>query len=158
MDGRTIFNAGLGGVITAAIIWLLSLVPGLFERIFAVVPAHAVVAFADKCPSIGWHPYGAAEGRYIVGAKPGGNIGETVGTPLTNAENRATGNHHHTVNGLSVEGTDNTNGLVYPFTGHGGYAKLVKPAYATTDTTYEGKQAVDGTNAPYVQLQLCERE
>jgi len=157
MEVRSVLNAVIGGVVTAALIGLAALVPGLFQRLFALVPAHAVVAFADSCPSIGWHAYGAADGRYIVGVKTDGRVGDVQGIPLATLENRATGKHNHTVIALAIGGTDNQNGLVYPFPGHGGYAKQEKP-YPIVDTTYDGKQAVEGTNAPYIQLKFCERE
>lgn len=46
------------------------------------------------CPA-GWVEHTDARGRYIVGLVSGGTLSATVGTPLTNSENRIVGQHNH---------------------------------------------------------------
>jgi hypothetical protein len=62
-----------------------------------VVPSGAVMFFnLAACPS-GWVDAAAAQGRYLVGMPPSGTLAGTVGTALTNGENRAVGQHTHSV-------------------------------------------------------------
>ncbi|WP_157201378.1 hypothetical protein [Massilia sp. Root418] len=68
---ETALAAGLGGVITAAII---AFVPSATRWIVrpATYPG-AIVAFDKPCPAEGWEPYTVAEGRVILGAGTGAN-------------------------------------------------------------------------------------
>src|SRR4051794_37318592 len=63
----------------------------------ALAPGGAVMYFdlAD-CPA-GWSSYAKGLGRYVVGKHAAGTLGSTVGAPLANTENRATGQHTHAV-------------------------------------------------------------
>ncbi|HEY3496780.1 MAG TPA: hypothetical protein VGK73_18910 [Polyangiaceae bacterium] len=65
------------------------------EQVLAqVVPARAVMAFnLPTCPT-GWAPLSGAAGRTIVGLSPGGTVLGTVGTALTDRQNRS---HSHAV-------------------------------------------------------------
>ena len=56
------------------------------------VPTGMIAFFAAACPS-GWTEYTALRGRAVVGTPAGGTNAGTVGTPLSNLENRA---HAHT--------------------------------------------------------------
>jgi hypothetical protein len=61
------------------------------------VPKGAISFFGGKkCPD-GYKPYDAAAGRYIVGVPSGGAAKTTVGTALSDGENRAVGQHTHVV-------------------------------------------------------------
>jgi hypothetical protein len=67
------------------------------------LPAGMIAAFNAACPS-GWTELAAAQGRVIVGLPSGGTLAGTVGTALTNLENRTHAhtysevvNHTHTV-------------------------------------------------------------
>lgn len=61
----------------------------------AMVPAGAVMFYdATSCPS-GWSELTGARGRTVVGLPPGGTLKGTLGTALTDRENRA---HNHSVN------------------------------------------------------------
>lgn len=63
------------------------------------VPSGAVMFFnLGSCPS-GWHSFGGANGRYIVG---GGSIGTSVGQALGNGENRPAGAHTHNLGSSSL--------------------------------------------------------
>jgi hypothetical protein len=50
------------------------------------------------CPP-GWSEYTDARGRYLVGLVSGGTNEATVGTALTNSENRSVGQHNHVASG-----------------------------------------------------------
>ena len=65
------------------------------------VPSGVIAFMAGACPS-GWTEYTAARGRYVVGVPSGGTVSGTVGTALTNQENRAVGQHTHTFSGSAL--------------------------------------------------------
>ena len=59
------------------------------------IPPGAVVASdLTACPD-GWSPYATANGRVIVGLRPGATLGGAVGGPLGDLERRK---HQHSVN------------------------------------------------------------
>ncbi len=61
------------------------------------VPAGAVMFFdLGACPQ-GWAEFTTAQGRYLVGLPSGGTLGATVGTSLSDQEDRPVGQHNHTV-------------------------------------------------------------
>lgn len=68
----------------------------------------AITFFVDACPS-GWSEYTALRGRYPVGVPSGGTILATVGTAMSNSEDRAVGQHTHTFSGSAL-GTHNHSG------------------------------------------------
>lgn len=124
-----------------------------------------LIAFSvnGTCPS-GWTEYTTARGRYIVGLVSGGTNGATVGTSLSNSEDRATGQHTHGV-------TDP--GHTHAYYVAGGSASQVYFAEqgfsdtstfsstamrsATTGISINNAGSVAGTNAPYVQLIACQK-
>jgi len=55
----------------------------------------AITFFVEACPD-GWSEYTALRGRYPVGNPSGGDILGTVGTAMSNEEDRAVGQHNHT--------------------------------------------------------------
>jgi hypothetical protein len=124
----------------------------------------------STCPT-GWSEVTAARGRYIVGLPASGSVSSTVGTALSNSENRAVGQHTHTAsdsghthNGADVHfaaSVDNP-GYQVPVIGsswagwysttnqmtiHAGYANITVDAAGTTA----------GTNAPYIQFIVCQK-
>lgn len=112
--------------------------------------SNAVVAFGrEECPA-GWVPFEGARGRYLVGVQAGGQTGHLVGKGLANGENRSTGDHSH----------------AYSYTGLGGQAKRKEDAIAwgkvgeaerrKVEAVAASAGAVEGTNAPYVQLLFCQ--
>jgi hypothetical protein len=146
------------------------------------VPSGVIAYMAGACPS-GWTEYTAARGRYVVGVPSGGTVAGTVGTALTNQENRAVGQHTHTFSGSALSAHNHTqdahlhgqtswsnNGTV------GGWARSMmngNSAYVTSDNTTATNQAaaagtpagtnansgsVAGTNAPYIQLTVCQKD
>ena len=123
-----------------------------YIRIPSELPSHVVVAFnLLRCPE-GWIKFEKASGRYIVALKENGELGAVVGTELVDKENRASGNHTHTYNVSQSAG-----GVNIPSNG-GSYAAPANVVLTTNpNKTPSGADALNGTNAPYVQLLLCEK-
>ncbi len=121
------------------------------------VPAGFVGYFnLSSCPS-GWSALTAAQGRYLVG---GGTVGATVGTALSDQENRAVGQHNHTVNdpghshpSLSVV---NPSGNLTGWYRQDGLS-WSPPNNANTGISINTTGSVAGTNAPYLQLLVCQK-
>ena len=62
------------------------------------VPANAILfTISTSCPT-GYTEYTTLRGRYVVGLVATGTSAATVGTALTDSENRAVGQHTHTQN------------------------------------------------------------
>ncbi len=102
-----------------------------------------------SCPP-GWRLFERGRGRYLVGLQQGGSLGAEVGTALNDKENRATGKHLHT---YLLRGWGWGGGPPGATTQGGGPGETTTPN-AQTQTTGE----VDGTNAPYVQLCVCQKQ
>ena len=124
------------------------------------IPAGAVISFnLSSCPA-GWSELTSARGRYIVGLPSGGTLAGTAGTALSNQENRATGQHSHTVDDPG-HSHGNATAIIGPgdFGAGGGYIYLYNSGGAGySDITLENSGDVAGTNAPYVQLLICEKD
>jgi len=135
-----------------------------------VLPAGMVSFFnLATCPA-GWTELTAARGRYLVGLPSGGTLGGTDGTALSNLEDRPVGQHSHTINdpghshsttlyewngSLSGSGT-----LFYSRNSNatdGAQAAAPGTASATTGITINNSGLVAGTNAPYMQLLVCQK-
>ena len=113
------------------------------------VPQGAVMFFnLSSCPS-GWSVSTNAKGRYLVGLNDGGSLGATVGDKLSNGENRATGEHRHNV-GVPTGSPLNTEGSSHLAVGY--------PLVLSNSFTGGVKGgAIAGTNAPYVQFLVCQK-
>jgi hypothetical protein len=140
------------------------------------VPSGAVMFFnLASCPT-GWSALVAARGRYIVGVLPTGTLGATVGTSLTNGQNRAAGIHSHTASSPGHTHTVAHSHKYYNFAlqsvevaaGTGAGAKFwydisetetVTPTTSGTavGVTVDNAGTGDGTPAPYVQLLACQK-
>ena len=127
------------------------------------IPAGAVNFFnLPACPS-GWTELTAARGRYLVGVPSGGTLSATVGTALTNAENRTVGLHNHSVSdpghfhyfGLPVGLTD-ANSTAWDIATELGF-ETRQTGTSTTGISVQYAGSVSGTNAPYLQLLVCEK-
>ena len=133
----------------------------------ATAPSGAVMYFdTPNCPS-GWTLYSAAYGRYIVGIPNGtGARGATVGTALSNVENRPTGQHTHAVNdpGHTHIVDYDTDQLANVGNTIGGTHQVgVNDGHATSQSAFTGITIADagsvaGTNAPYIQLLVCRKD
>ena len=132
----------------------------------AVAPSGAVMFFdLASCPD-GWSQWDQALGRYLVGTPSGGTVGATVGTALSNQENRPTGMHTHGVNdpghlhgvGYDTEQLANLGNTIGGTRLSGGTDSAIKnTATAFTGITIQNAGSVAGTNAPYVQLTVCRK-
>jgi hypothetical protein len=132
----------------------------------AFAPAGAVVYFdLPSCPD-GWSIYTQGRGRYLVGVPASGTIGGTVGTALTNLENRPTGQHTHAVNDPGhvhtvdydtdqLANAGNTVGGTHQVGTNDGHANT---QLAFTGITIANAGLVPGTNAPYLQLHVCRKD
>jgi hypothetical protein len=136
-------------------------------------PAGAVLFFdLASCPA-GWSAYANAQGRYVVGLNPGGALAATVGTALTDQQNRATGQHSHTITDPGHSHGVNGSGAalrvpsaILSFAGRGAISTLPPAPNATTTgimsaqtgITVDESAGVAGTNAPYVQLLACRKD
>jgi hypothetical protein len=133
----------------------------------AYVPAGAVMFFSlGSCPS-GWSEFTSVRGRYIVGLPSGGTLAGTVGTALSDQENRAVGKHNHSIIDPAHEHTLPTRSI-----GDGSLASSMPQGSsessgsiandpinsATTDVTINDTGSVAGTNAPYIQLLSCQKD
>ncbi len=137
-------------VATAAVFWML----GTFKSTIEIIPLPdgAVVAFRKACPAKGWTPYALAQGRYIVGAAPGGVVEGTIGRPLASQEDRAAGAHTHVYSHQTIAGSTRDG------VGPGGYDRKARPTNTGPVLDAAGQPVPPGTNAPYVQLVYCERD
>lgn len=112
----------------------------------SALPKFLVVAFNEEsCPE-GWRAFEPGRGRYVVGLTRGGDLAKAVGNELKNQENRAAGRHTHTFSDAPLGGSVN-DGLA-----GGGYQRRRTERYST-----DPNDSPEGTNAPYVQLLLCEK-
>jgi len=132
------------------------------------VPAGFVGYFnLSSCPS-GWSALAAAQGRYLVGLPSAGTLAGTAGAALSNLENRPTGNHFHQI----TQGNDA--GGLHDGAGNRFYAAAARApvvdsllrthtGFSTTHlgefkrTDAAGAVLGDGTNAPYIQFLVCQK-
>ncbi|MES2285682.1 MAG: hypothetical protein V4547_08340 [Bacteroidota bacterium] len=117
------------------------------------------------CPT-GWTELIAAQGRYIVGLTSGGTLAATSGTALSDIESRPVGQHSHTI---TDPGHNHLSGdFSYVFNGtfdwnFGGASPNVRNvsgvpvSTSTTGITINNSGLVAGTNAPYIQLKVCQK-
>ncbi len=135
------------------------------DPVFSVgVPSGAVMHFnLAACPT-GWTGLTAARGRYLVGLPSAGTLAGTAGTALTNLENRPVGQHAHTItdpghaHSLTIFASDQ-NYITKVRTYDGGPTPLpnFSTATATTSVTVDSTGTVAGTNAPYIQFLVCQK-
>jgi len=114
----------------------------------------------SSCPS-GWSEVTSARGRVLVGLPPAGTLAATVGTELSNEENRSVGQHGHDI-------TDP--GHVHPapkvYSAVGGSTSAVWQSSGgwfginptPTGVTVDAGGTVAGTNAPYIQFMICQKD
>jgi len=135
---------------------------GVMNAYTGVAVSGAVMFFnLASCPS-GWSELTAARGRYVVGRPSGGTLAGTQGTQLSNLESRAVGQHLHPIN---------DSGHTHSMEAVADYARCCfyngSSIYDTLDggstgSSYTGitqtqNTGSSGTNAPYIQLLICQK-
>jgi len=128
------------------------------------LPSGTIAYFnSASCPA-GWSEFTSVRGRYIVGLPSGGTLAASVGTALSNQENRATGLHNH---GITDPGHSHgvNDGSLDLARNYGPYGILTNQSVygssgglissATTGITINNAGSVAGTNAPFIQLLTC---
>ncbi len=125
----------------------------------AAVPSGFVGFFnLASCPN-GWTELTSARGRYLVGLPSGGTLASTAGTALTNLENRAVGAHAHTVTDPGHSHTYSSSvGTSGASNGWTGQATSAQTSTGMTGITIGNAGSVAGTNAPYIQLLVCQKD
>ena len=136
------------------------------------VSSGAVMYFnLASCP-LGWSELIEAQGRYIVGLPSGGTLAGTTGTALTDGEDRAVGQHNH---GASSASAGSHNGHITDVSaqpanvgGTGAMWRQNSGSYTDPDSnalgahshtiTVNNAGSVVGTNAPYIQLLVCQKD
>ena len=122
------------------------------------VPAGAVM-FSNlaACP-IGWTELTGARGRYLVGLPGSGTLAGTAGTALADLENRAVGLHNHGITDPKhrhwVNGTGGPQEVDWLI----GTAASGNWLVDTTGITINDEGTTAGTNAPYLQLLVCQKD
>jgi|SRR5579859_567334 len=125
------------------------------------IPSGAVMFFnLTGCPA-GWTELTAAQGRYIVALPASGTLGGTDGTPLSNLEDRPVGQHSHTITDPGHTHSYINNGINQFYCGSNycqtQYGATQTTSSSTTGITINPAGTVAGTNAPYIQLLVCQK-
>lgn len=125
-------------------------------------PGAVMFSTGAACPS-GWSELTAAQGRYIVGLPSGGTLAGTIGTALADMENREVGQHTHTTTVVSHSHTCNNriqSGYINSGTGNNRYyiSGTEASGLKVSGITISNAGTVAGTNAPYMQVVLCQKD
>lgn len=142
----------------------LYVVPAAGAETAAGVPANGIIHTTDTTAPTGWAEYTAGRGRVIVGTPASGTHAGTVGTALTNLEDKThthTGpSHTHTYTDVishSHSTTTYQNGgnasFLWGASGSTGSASVAATGIATGTTAASGTGATGATSAtmPYIQ-------
>ncbi len=132
------------------------------SNITATMPTGAVLYFnLSSCPA-GWSPLNAAQGRYLVGLPSGGSLGAAVGNSLSNLENRPVGRHTHAVSdpghSHGIEQVSGSDGITWSLSRGASGTSFIQSTTDTTGIAINNSGDVNGTNAPYLQLLVCEKD
>jgi len=116
-----------------------------------------------NCPS-GYTEVTAARGRSLVGTPSGGTTGGTVGTALTDQQNKAAPTHSHSVPIGTSAPTVPAYQSTPPFgTASGNTRNYIVPGAASDNAavTYDLTSATSGVSTgdiiPYLQVKLCKK-
>lgn len=120
------------------------------------IPSGAVMFFnLAACPT-GWSEVAGARGRYVVGLQPGGTLGGTVGSALSNLQNRATGSHTHRYTDSYWDISYNPDYCEEAGSPYGGI-RVGNNRTRTLQTEEPYGGSTSGTNAPYIQFLVCQK-
>lgn len=129
------------------------------------VPSGMILYFnLASCPT-GWSEFVGTRGRYIVGLPSGGTLSGTAGTALSDKENRPVGQHTHSIND---PGHNHSLYQTYTLLGLGGddwqqtsansaWHYDIQSGSAHTGISIDNAGTVAGTNAPYIELLVCQK-
>lgn len=113
-----------------------------------------------NCPTE-WINFPEVQGRYLVGLPAGGSRGAIVGTALSDQDNRAVGQHTHSINDPGHFHQHPNRTYTIPGTSINGTMYFCHtPANCSpspTGITVADSGSVTGTNAPYIQLLACQK-
>ncbi|MBI3335859.1 MAG: hypothetical protein HY001_05205, partial [Candidatus Portnoybacteria bacterium] len=143
----------------------------LRESSGALIPTGAVLPFnLSTCPA-GWSALDGtggrpdARGRYITGLPASGTLAGTNGTALSNLEDRPVGQHNHGITDPTHRHDTNvyTDGGATPpsvplATSSQNRNGVIFTGYVGTGITINNAGSVAGTNAPYIQFLLCQKD
>lgn len=127
------------------------------------VPSGSVFYTIKNSVPAGYTEYTAARGRYIVALVAGGTNLGTVGTALSNVQNRAVGQHSHGItdpqhyHGILYR-EENGGGVAVSMTTIGGTFYTWNSNVASTGITVNNEGSVAGTNAPYIQMMCIKKD
>jgi len=132
---------------------------------YAYVPRGQVSFFnLSACPA-GWAEFTQARGRYPVGLPSGGALAATVGTALSDQENRPAGSHVHSVtdpghtHAIQLFNGSSGSSNQIPGQNSGSYGSQWGTESNTTGITIAAPSgSVAGTNSPYIQLLVCQKD
>jgi hypothetical protein len=121
------------------------------------IPSGAVMFFnLSSCPS-GWTALSSAQGRYLIGLPASGTLEATVGTALTDSEDRPTGRHAH-YGSMYYPTSDADLGKIVPGDPvPEGFTETVPGSSHAKEIGTISEPSI-GTNAPYVQLLVCVKD
>ena len=153
-DASRVLTGVVGGVITAALLYLFGLIPGLREVL--IIPSSAVVAFdSDSCPA-GWTRFEAATGRVVIGTGQGErseayDLRDSGGKESYVLTTEQLSPHAHGVHGTNHDDTPSEHSDKTD-TQYGSYFE----SYASTDSTGAGQPY--SAMQPWVALTMCTRD
>lgn len=138
-----------------------------------LVPPGAVMFFnLTSCPE-GWSELTAARGRYLVGLPDGGALLSTVGTSLSDQEERPAGTHYHSLM-HNLLPTFLSGDLAATLLTDGGHDSEVRTQQGDVNFLFHAAKGPlqnndqnrlrddtalkVGTNAPFIQLLVCQKD
>ncbi len=139
----------------------------------STLPTGMIAFFPTACTNYsGWAEYTNLRGRYVVGVPNAGTALATVGTALSDQENRAVGQHNHAntfghtvtdpghTHEIGDSGADTTptgSGSYDDVTGTRQSGSQVTGISVTHTGSISNEGTTSGTNAPYIQLFACQK-
>ena len=110
-----------------------------------------------SCPS-GWSELTPARGRYLVGLPSGGTLAGITGTALSNGENRSVGQHNHSISDPGHSHSGRTGDSTPRTIASGGnHTSGLPTGSSNTGITINNSGTTAGTNAPYIQFLVCQK-
>ena len=111
------------------------------------IPVGLIMMIASgSCPT-GWTEYTATRGRALVGVPSGGTVGGTVGTALTNLQDK-THTHTNPVHSHAINrNIAKTGGLAWR-----------TPANTDNNTGVASGTSAASASLPYIQLRFCQKD